>query len=333
MARFTSKTAKLTLGLIVPLVLGLFAASLAVEAQQAEKVWRVGLLHIGLDHVPPSLPALREALKELGYVEGQNIHLDFRNQPDEAAALETATEFSRTPVDLIIAFEDQTIRAAKAANSDVPVLFLHANAPVIDEFVQSFDRPRGNMTGFVGWPVSYGKQLELFKELIPGLSSLLLLSHPEDPVGRRWLEEARRAGDAQKIRLIERQATNQAEIERIIRTAKVEEVGGILMPSQILRNSYSSLVIQLASERRLPLGMHRKAWVERGALFSYSADMASVGRAAAPYVDKILQGTKSADLPVDRVSQFEFVINLKTAKELGLTIPPRVLFQATTVIR
>jgi len=189
------------------------------------------------------------------------------------------------------------------------------------------------MTGFVTWPVSYRKQVELFKELIPGLGSLLLLSHPADPVGRRWLEEARRAGDALKVRLIERQATNQAEIERIICTAKVEEVGGILMPSQILRNSYRALVIQLASERRLPLGMHRKKRVERGALFSYSADLASVRRAAAPYVDKILKGTNPADLPIDRVSRFELVINLKTAKALGLKIPPTVLFRATRVIQ
>ena len=322
-----------TMGLIVILAFGLFVLPLTAKAQQTEKIWRVGLFHIGLDHVPPSFPALKEALQALGYVEGKNINLDWRNLPNEAAALETAKEFAREPVDLIIAFEDQTIRAAKAVSADVPALFLHASAPVVDGFVQSFAHPVGNMTGFVTWPVSYDKQVELFKDLIPKLSTLLLLSHPADPVGRRWLEEARRAGEAQKIRLIERQATNQAEIERIIRTAKVEEVGGILMPSQILRNSYSSLVIQLASERRLPLGMHRKAWVERGALFSYSSDIASVGRAAAPYVDKILQGTKPEDLPVDRVSQFEFVINLKTAKALGLTIPPRALFQATTVIR
>jgi putative ABC transport system substrate-binding protein len=322
-----------TISLIVTLALGLIAASLPADAQQAEKVRRVGLFHIGLDHVPPSFPALREALKALGYVEGKNIDLDWRNLPNEAAALETAKEFARTPVDLIIAFEDQTIRAAKSVSADVPVLFLHASAPVVDGFVQSFAHPGGNMTGFVTWPVSYGKQVELFKELIPGLSSLLLLSHPADPVGRRWLEEAKQAGDALKVRLIERQATNQAEIERIMRTATVEEVGGILMPSQILRNSYSSLVILLSSERRLPLGMHHKKWVERGALFSYSADLASVGRAAAAYVDKILKGTNPADLPVDQVSRFELVINLKTAKALGLTIPPTVLLLATKVIQ
>lgn len=322
-----------TMGLIAILAFGFFAMPLTAKAQQTEKIWRVGLIHIGLDHVPPSFPALKEALQALGYVEGKNIHLDWRNLPNEAAALEVTKEFAREPVALIIAFEDQSIRAAKAANVDVPVLFLHASAPVVDRIVQSFAHPVGNMTGLVAWPVSYSKQVALFKELIPGLSSLLLLSHPNDQVGRRWLAEARRAGDAMKVRLIERQATNQAEIERVIRSTNREEVDGILMPSIILRNSYSSLVIQLASERRLPLGMHRKEWVERGALFSYGVDLASVGRAGAPYVDKILHGTKPADLPVDRVSRFELVINLKTAKALGLTIPPTVLFQATKVIQ
>ena len=302
-------------------------------AQQSSKVWRVGLFHVGLDHVPPSVPALREALKELGYVEGKNIQLDWRNLPDEDAAFKTAKEFARQPVDLIVAFEDQTIRAAHAATTKVPVLFLHANAPVVDGFVKSFARPGGNMTGFVAWPVSNGKQVELFKELIPGLGSLLLLVHPDDSIGRRWLQEMREAGKALKIRLIEREAANEAAIEKVIKSVKREEVDGVLVSSLILRNSYSALIIRLASEQRLPLGMHRKAWVERGALFSYSADIASVGRAAAPYVDKLLKGTKPADLPVDQVSRFELVINLKSANQLGLKIPQSVLFRANKVIR
>jgi putative ABC transport system substrate-binding protein len=303
------------------------------HAQRPKQIQRIGLFHVGLDHVPPSFPALRAALKELGYVEGKNIHLDWRNLPDEEAALATAKEFARQPVDLIVAFEDQTIRAAKAATAEVPVLFLHANAPVADGFVKSFAHPGGNMTGFVAWPVSNGKQVELFKEMIPDLGSLLLLVHPDDPVGRRWLQEMRQASKALKLRLIEREASNQPEIERVVRSIRREEVGGVLVPSQILRNSYSSLIINLVSERRLPLGMHRKEWVELGALFSYSADLASVGRAAAPYVDKILKGTKPADLPVDQVSRFELVINLKSARQLGLTIPQSILFRSSKVIQ
>jgi putative ABC transport system substrate-binding protein len=303
------------------------------DAQQVSKVWQVGLFHVGLDHVPPSFPALREALKALGYIEGKNIHLDWRNLPDEDAALVTAKEFARQPVDLIVAFEDETIRAANAATADVPVLFLHASDPVVNGYVKSFAHPGGNMTGFAAWPVSNGKQVELFKEMIPGLHNMLLLVHPDDPVGQRWLQEVRQAGEALKLRLIERKATNEAEIERVMRSVSRKEVDGVLVPSLILRNSYSSLITRLASERHLPLGMHRKEWVERGALFSYSADLASVGRAAAPYVDKILKGTKPADLPIDQVSRFELVINLKSAQHLGLTIPQSVLYRADKVIR
>jgi len=303
------------------------------EAQQAGKVWRIGLIHIGLDHVPPSFPALREALKELGYEEGKNIVLDWRNLPNEKAALVTAKEFVDKKFDLIVAFEDQTIRAVKAATGKIPVVFLHANDPLADGFIESFSRPGGNMTGFVAWPVSFGKQVELFKELIPQLDSLLLLVHPEDPVGQRWLGDVRAASGSLKLRLVEREARNQADIEGVLRSVKQGDVGGILVPSQILRNSYSSHIIRLATERRIPLSMHRKKWVERGALFSYSADLAAVGRACAPYIDKILKGGDPGKLPVEQVSKFELVINLKTAKRLGLTIPSAALYRADKVIK
>ncbi|MBI4488361.1 MAG: ABC transporter substrate-binding protein [Deltaproteobacteria bacterium] len=315
------------------IVVALSVAATLANAQQPKKISRIGLFHVGLDHVPPSLEPLRQELKKLGYEEGKNIQFDWRNLPDEDAAVATAKEVARERVDLIVAFEDQTIRAAKAATSEVPVVFLHANDPVAAGFVKSFSHPGGNMTGFVTWPVSEGKQVELFKELVPQLSSLLLLVHPQDPVGRRWLGEVREAGEALKVRFVEREATKQAEIERVLRSVKQGEVGGVLVPSQILRNSFTSVIIRIASERRLPLGIHRKEWVEQGALFSYAANLAAVGRAAAPYVDKILKGAKPADLPVDQVSRFELVINLKTAKHLGLTIPQSVLYRADRVIR
>jgi len=302
-------------------------------AQVPSKSPRIGLIHIGRDHVPPSFPALREALKELGYEEGKNIVLDWRNLPNEKAALATAKEFVDKKFDLIVPFENQTIRAAKAATTEIPIVFLHANDPVAAGFIESFSHPGGNMTGFVAWPVSLGKQVELFKELMPQLDSLLLLVHPEDSVGQRWLEDVRTAGGALKLRLVEREARNQADIEGILRSVKQGDVGGILVPSLILRNRYSSHIIRLATERRIPLSMHRKKWVERGALFSYSADLAAVGRASAPYIDKILKGADPAKLPVEQVSKFELVINLKTAKRLGLTIPASILYRADKVIK
>lgn len=301
-------------------------------AQEPTQSAMIGLIHIGLDHVPPSFPALREALKELGYEEGKNIVLDWRNLPNEKAAFATAKEFVAKNFDLIVAFEDQTIRAVKAATAKLPVVFLHASDPVADGFIESSSHPGGNMTGFVAWPVSLGKQVQLFKELIPQLDSLLLLVHPEDPVGQRWLRDVRAAGAALKLRLVERNARNQADIEGILRSVERGD-GGILVPSQILRNSYSSHIIRLATEKNIPLGMHRKKWVQRGALFSYSADLAAVGRASAPYVDKILKGADPAKLPVEQVSKFELVINLKTANRLGLTIPSTALYRADKLIK
>jgi len=303
------------------------------NAQQTKKVWRIGLFHVGLDHIPPSLEPLKEGMKALGYEQGRNIRLDWRNLPDEEAARVTAREFVRDRVDLIVAFESQTVRAAKAATSEIPVVFLHVSDPVTEGFVKSLSHPGGNLTGFITWPISFGKQVELFKELVPRLRRLLLLVDPQDPLGPLWLGEVRQAGEALKLRMVEREATNQADIERVMRSFKAGEVDGVLAPSQILRTNFTALMIRLASEKRLPLAVHRKEWVEQGGLFSYAADLASVGRAAAPYVDKILKGAKPAELPAQQANKFELVINLKTAKQIGLTIPPNVLARADKVIK
>jgi putative ABC transport system substrate-binding protein len=303
------------------------------NAQQSGKVWRIGLFHVGLDHVPPSLESLRQQLKKLGYEEGKNIHLDWRNLPDEEAARATAKEFVRDRVDLIVAFENQTIRAAKAATSQIPVVILHASDPVANGFVSSLSHPGGNLTGFSGLADMPGKRMELFKEIDPKLRRLLVLIDPQDPATRPLLSEARSAAVPLKLRLVEKEATTQADIERVLGSIKRGDADGIFPVSPNLHVKFSSLFVSFASERRLPLASHRKEWVEQGALFSYSHDLASVGRAAAPYVDKILKGAKPADLPVQQPTTFELVVNLKTAKHLGLTIPPGMLLRADKVIR
>jgi hypothetical protein len=167
---------------------GVVAAPLAARAQQPGRVWRIGLFHVGLDHVPPALHGLREGLKELGYEEGKNLRWDFRNLPDESAAQETAREFVREKVDVIVAFENQTVRAAKAATSEVPILFLHVlTDPVGEGFVQSLAHPGGNITGIFGDVP--GKRVELLKEAVPTLDRLLLLFDPTDHTARQgaWL--------------------------------------------------------------------------------------------------------------------------------------------------
>ncbi|MFZ1059952.1 MAG: ABC transporter substrate-binding protein [Candidatus Rokuibacteriota bacterium] len=319
--------------LVAVWMFGLLFFSPYSEAQGQSKVWRIGAFHVGLDHVPPSLPTLREGLKALGYEEGKNLRLDWRNLADEEAARETAKEFVRSRVDLIVAFEAQTVRAAKAATSEIPIVFLHVADPVADGFVKSMSHPGGNLTGFVTWPISPAKQMELFKEIVPGLRRVLILFDPQDPATPRFLAELRRAGAALKLQLVEREVTSQANMERLFSSVKRGEVEGIFGLAPTLQTKFPSLILRLSSEKRLPLASNRKEWVEQGALFSYAADLAPVGRAAAPYVDKILKGTKPADLPVEEPTRFELVINLKVAKALGLTIPSAVLNRADKVIQ
>ena len=320
--------------LAVSLVLTVVTTLCSAETPLPGRVWRIGLFHVGLDHVPPSLPALREGLKALGYEEGKNLRFDWRNLPDEKAAREAAKEFARDRVDLIVAFEGQCARAAKAVTSEIPVVFLHVDDPVASGLVKSLSHPGGNLTGFVTYPVSLAKQMELFKELVPQLQRLLVLIDPQDPETERLLTEVRRAGPRLPLVLIERTVTDQGDIEHVFASVNRGVVTGVLIVSPNLQAKFSALILRLASERGLPVESHRKEWVQQGALFSYAADFALLGRAAATqYIDKILRGAKPATLPVQQASTFELVINLKTAKALGLTIPPSLLVRADQVVR
>ena len=312
--------------------LALLAAPLAAEAQ-AQRVWRIGLFHVGIDHVPPSLGPLRETLKTLGYEEGRNLRLDWRNLPDEAAAASVAREFVRDRVDLIVAFEDEAARAAKAATAEIPIVFVHVTDPVAGGFVKSFAHPGGNLTGPFAVLELPAKQMELFKELVPRLRRVLVLSDPHDPVSGRWVSDVRSAGRTLKLTLMEREVTDSASIERVFGAVTRSDVDGVFIASWTLLTQFQALILRLCQERGLPMPSHRKERVEQGALFSYGPSYAAVGPVAATYVDKILKGAKPGDLPVDEASRFELVINLKTARALGLTIPPAVLARADEVIQ
>ena len=310
----------------------LFSVKLA-NTQPSGKVWRIGLFHVGLDHVPPSLEPLRQELKKLGYEEGKNLQLDWRNLADEDAANAAAKEFVRNRVDLIVAFENQTARATKAATSEIPVVLVHGEDAIAEGFGKSMAHPGGNMTGFLGVGDVPGKRIELFKEVVPRLRRLLVLVDPKDPVAERSLAELRTAAKSLKLELVERRATTQVDIERVFRSLKQGGVDGIFVLSQTLNIKFPSLMVRLSSEKRLPFAGYRREWVEQGALFSYAHDLASVGPPAAKYIDRILKGDKPADLPFQEASHFDFVINLKTAKQIGLTIPPNVLARADKVIK
>src|SRR5690349_5134725 len=192
-------------------LLAAFAAPLSVQSLHAEKVWRVGLFHVGLDHVPPSLDGLRAGLKALGYEEGKNIRLDWRNLPDEDAARKTASEFVRDRVDVIVAFENQTVRAARAATSKLPVIFLHVTDPVTDGTVVSYARPGRNFTGIGDTDFELlPKMLEIFKDFLSGQRRLLALIEPRDPATTRLVTDARQAAAALAMTLLEREVKTQA---------------------------------------------------------------------------------------------------------------------------
>ncbi|MGN6731590.1 MAG: ABC transporter substrate-binding protein [Candidatus Binatia bacterium] len=205
------------------------------------------------------MPTLREGLQKLGYQEGKNIQLDWRNLPDEAAANATAKEFVNAQMDLIVAFENQTVRATKAATSRIPVVFLHVTDPVAEGFVQSLSHPGGNMTGFVSFAASPGKQLELFTEIIPKLRRVITLVDPQDPATGQLMSDVREAAAALKLQLIEREVPDQTAIERFFDSVRRGETEGIFPVSRNLLGKFPALLTQLSLEKRLPLAMHRKS--------------------------------------------------------------------------
>lgn len=315
------------------LVLVACAVSAESQSQAVGKVHRIGVFHVG-DHIPPGLQKLRAGLTALGRVEGRDIRLDFRNLPDEDAAHEAARAFVHDRVDLIVAFGNPTIRAARAATATIPIVMVHATDPVAEGFVTTLARPGGNVTGFVFFAVSPSKHLELLREMVPTLRRVLVLTDPRDPVSPRQVAEMRAAVETLKsLELVEREASGKDDLERVFGSIKPGDLHGVVSASVNLQIRFTSLLIRLASDKRLPLASYRRESALGGALFSYAPDDAAIGQRAAEQVDRILRGAKPADLPVELPTKFALVINLRAARALGLTIAPAVLARADEVIR
>jgi putative tryptophan/tyrosine transport system substrate-binding protein len=330
-------------GAVGVLVISLVAVFLTAfegsgDSSAAHGVRRVGLMHVGTDHIPPALKPLKARLAELGWTEGKNIEFIFRNlEPD--AADEQAREFVRGRVDVIVAFEDQSIDAARAATARVqgriPVVFLHPSDPLRDGLTKSLSRPGANLTGVFGPRDVVAKQLERYQALVPALRRVLTLVDPKDRRTERTLKEYKSAA-AQLQRPLEldiREATTAQDLKRIFRSLRPREVDGAFLLSNNLRQNHSALTIKLAKRARLPVQGNRKEWVEQGALFSYGIDLAPLGRAGARHVDSILRGTSPADLPVEKIPATEFAINLETASRLGIKIPQEMIIRADEVYR
>ncbi len=321
-----------TIGLIGTLTLGLLAGALPADAQEAGKVYRIGYLapHGG----SVRRKAFREGLRELGYVEGQNVVIEYRSAEGKRDRLpELAAALVRLNLDVIFSFSAPAVRALRKATTTVPLVTV-SNDPVRNGFVASLARPGGNITGLANLSTGLaGKRLELLKEVVPQLSPVAVLWNPDAATARLRMRATEAAAKWLDIKLQPVAVTRPNDFERAFSAMKKGHAGALFPLRDILIHRQLQRIVKLAAENRLP-GMYAdRRFVEVGGLMSYETLMADLDRRAATYVDKILKGAKPSDLPVEQPTKFDLVINLKTAKTLGLTIPPTVLLQATKVIR
>jgi ABC-type uncharacterized transport system substrate-binding protein len=329
------------IGLVVVLTLSLTLAPLAAEGQQAAKVARIGYLSPNLATGPHLREAFRQGLRDLGYVEGRNVVIEYRDaegKPERIPAL--AAELVALKVDVIVTEGANTAvpLAAKQATRTLPIVFASAADPVGSGLVTSLARPGGNITGSSGLSLELvGKRLELLTQAVPGVGQVAVLWLPGvygERTEKEMLTGAEVAARGLGVRLQFVEATRDpADLDRAFSDMTRARAGAlILLPSNLFFREHRRLV-DLAARNRLPAVYPWKDFVDAGGLMSYGANPTDSSRRAATYVDKILKGAKPGDLPVEQPTKFELVINLKTAKALGLTIPPSVLGRADVVIQ
>jgi putative tryptophan/tyrosine transport system substrate-binding protein len=318
------------------IIVALTVCGVKAQAQQPTKVHRVGFLTANdFSALAARIEALRQGLRELGYVEAKNIVIEYRyaeGKPDRLPAL--AAELVRLKVDIIVSAGPQSTRAAKEATVTIPIVMAFDFDPVGNGFVASLARPGGNITGLSTLaPEISGKQLELLKEIVPSLSRVAVLGNSTDPGNAQVVGETERAAVALGVRHLYLDVRAPEDIETAFRAASKGRADAVLSLSSFLFISQRKQLVDLAVKSRLPAIYDRAEYVEDGGLMTYSVSQTDLFRRAAIYVDKILKGTKPADLPVEQPKKFELIINLKAAKQIGLTIPPNVLARADKVIK
>ncbi len=322
---------------IIPFVIAMVTgAGQLAAAQQPKQVPRIG--HLGANFPttnPARIEAFRRGLRELGYVEGKNIVIEWRSgegKPDRLPAL--ATELVRLKVDVIVTAGPAATRPAKEATSTIPIVMAQDTDPVGNGFVASLARPGGNITGLSSLaPEISGKRLELLKEIVPKLSRVAVLGNSTVPGNAQALREVERAAGALKVQLQYLEVQYPKDIETAFREASKGRADAVLMLGNPVATSHRTQITDLAVKSRLSAIYDRAEFVEDGGLMTYSVSQNDLSRRAAWYVDKILKGAKPADLPVEQPTKFEFIISLKAAKQIGLTIPPNVLARADRVIK
>jgi putative ABC transport system substrate-binding protein len=316
----------------------LLAAPRTAAAQPAAKVYRLGLL----GGSPPNSPGGRRAwegffqgMRELGYVEGQNILVEGRFYGDHTERLPAlAAEIVRLKVDVIVAGAAPAPEAAQRATSTIPIVMAIHTDPVGSGLVASLAKPEKNVTGLstLG-PELVGKRLQLLKEVVPGISRVAVLSNPTDTTQALLLREAQVAARSLKVRLQVLEARAPSDFASAFSAMTKERAGGVIIITSSMFYDQRTRIAEFAARSRLPAIYSVKEYTEAGGLMAYGVNLGESFRRAATYVDKILKGARPADLPVEQPTKFDLVINLKTAKALGLTIPPALLQRADEVIQ
>jgi putative ABC transport system substrate-binding protein len=321
---------------IFAIVLTFAFGGVAAMAQQPTKIPRIGYLtNASLSALEARTEAFRQGLRELGYVEGKTIVIEWRSsegKADRLAAL--AAELVRLKVDVIVTTGASVTRAAKEATVTIPIVMAQDNDPVANGFVASLARPGGNITGLATLsPELSGKRLELLKEIVPKLSRVAVFGTSTIPGTAQALKETELAAGALGVKLQYLDVLGPKDIETAFRAAGKGRADAVLVLASPIFFSQRTQVADLAVKNRLPATYAFSEFVEAGGLMTYGVNRNDLARRAATYVDKILKGAKTAELPVEQPTKFEFIVNLKAAKQIGLTIPPNVLARADRVIR
>jgi ABC-type uncharacterized transport system substrate-binding protein len=311
----------------------LLAAPLTAAAQPAGKVYQIGILSPSPANAG-RVEAIRQGLRALGYVEGRNVAIESLYAKTEADLPALAAKLVRLGVDVIVTGGSASIRPTMQVTTTIPIVMVADNADPVDAgYVTSYARPGGNVTGLTGLsPDVTAKRMELLKEAVPGMSRVAVLRNPASPDRQTLWSETAAAARALGLQLQALDLTNPDQLESLFEAAVQDRAHGIIVIRDPLTNTLRPQIIALAAQHRLPAMYASREFVDAGGLMVYASNVFDLYRRTAAYVDKILKGVKPSELPVERADQLELVINLKTAKALGLTIPPAVLARADEVI-
>ena len=317
------------------MAVGLVFATLSspLQAQQPAKVRKIGFLSQGSAPPKANISAFRQGLRDLGYIEGENIVIEYRFGARGPRLTELATELVREKVEVIVA-GGPAVGRAKAATGTVPIVFLYSGDPVEAGLIDTLARPGRNMTGITWLAFELvGKRLEILKEAVPKVSHVAVLASPAHPGEQRELRETQTTAKGLGITLLYHQVNDSTEVNAALDAIVKENPHALLVFPDPVTTAHLTQITDFATKRRLPSVFGRKEPVEAGGLMSYGPKLDELYRRVPVYVDKILKGAKPAELPTELPTKFELFINLKTAQQIGVTIPPNVLARADKVVR